>query len=1325
MAIERVSVGLNGAEANGNSYSGAAPTISQDGRFLVFESDASNLVAGDTNGRTDVFVLDRQTGQLSRVSTDAAGGQLAGTSFDGTISADGRYVAFITNDSALTGGSGYYAVRKDLQTGEVVVAGPAYVQVTPENPHEPHLSADGRYVAYASSATSVVRYDFSSDALETVFAGSFTSTPSISPDGRYVAFFSRSAIVPGDGSSDDVFIKDMQTGDVVRVSNSYVNVGQSSNHNSYDPEFSSDGRYLVFHSAANDIVPGDASHAIDVFRYDIQTGETLRVSVPASGDDAVGGESIYASVSGDGRYVVFESTATNLVSGDTNGLRDIFVKDMETGVVVRVSVGDDGSESNGNSRTPSISADGRIITFSSEATNLTPGDTNGLKDVFQVTNPFALVSEDIPVNQTTTANQSQPTVATLGDDRIIVHWADYSGENGDTSGAGRMARIFDANGQPITDEFLVNQSTGGSQNFGTVIALENGNVLLAWGQFGVDQAWTRIVDQDGNFLSDEIRITNGASYGDWIPLVGGGFAYRYQSVGNAAHLVQAFDATGSPVGGTISVPSSTNNTQDIVGLADGGLLHIYLTDATSLSPSLLLAQRYDAAMAPVGAPVEVSNYSTSIDNLVAVDIERLPDGRLFAAWTQEDPATGTSELWGRFLSATGTPEATQFQVNTTTDGSPGIPVVAVTSDGNIAVAWRDTAVRVQLLDPAGNPIGDELEVGRSSHPVQPVLAAAADGGVLVTWPYVDPGTGSEEAVVRLINADGTFGSDIVILNDETDGTQTSRSGASTYDYVLASLPDGTSFAVWADESGLDGDGSGIFMQRLELGTGSTAPSPTPGDDFLTGTPGPDAIDALAGNDTVLGLAGNDTITGGPGADSLDGGQDDDLFLVRDGDLVTGESIDGGLGNDTVELAGGGNFDFIGVALVNIEDIRATSTGSSNITFADRNAAERLTLAAGESDTVFIENFFEPSTRDADLALLFDLADAGVETTRFETSVASVAATFSDNGDADPANDLLSLSFTDQPGGIEKHYDTLTQDFDRAGNVRRVETIYDDGRESTAVYDTAGQLTSTVITDGTANAAAYDRVTVSYENGVRTQSIVELDNGVTSVTDYAADGTTRERTVSTDLSADGSAANYRTLTTEYNPDGSLASRVTVYDDGERFAEMAFTYDSTGTIESQRFTSADGSVRENVFVGGAIDRVVATDADGALSLYGLGGDDSLLGGDLDDRLYAGTGNDTLDGGEGDDLLIGQAGNDLFVFSGIVGNDTISDFDRAGDDRLDLTAFGVTGLDALTAAGAIAEVSRSVVIDLSQVDPAYSGTITLSRMTLADLAPNDFVM
>jgi outer membrane protein assembly factor BamB/pimeloyl-ACP methyl ester carboxylesterase len=345
---QRVSVASDGSEGNNSSSS---PSISADGRYVAFSSAASNLVPGDTNGVPDVFVHDRTTGQTTRVSVASDGSEGNSSSSSPSISADGRYVAFSSAASNLVPGDTNYVTDifvHDRTTGQTT-----RVSVT----------SGGRQANYESS------------------------NPFISADGRYVTFYSdASNLVPEDtNETPDIFVHDRTTEETTRVS--VASDGSQANDLGYYPftvypSISSDGRYVVFSSEASNLVPGDTNGQGDIFVHDRATGQTTRISVASDGSQANNGSDSPLSISSDGRYVAFGSYASNLVPGDTNNGTDVFVHDRMTGKTTRVSVASDGAEANDQSYYPSISADGRYVTFTSAASNLVSGDTNGAWDIF-------------------------------------------------------------------------------------------------------------------------------------------------------------------------------------------------------------------------------------------------------------------------------------------------------------------------------------------------------------------------------------------------------------------------------------------------------------------------------------------------------------------------------------------------------------------------------------------------------------------------------------------------------------------------------------------------------------------------------------------------------------------------------------------------------------------------------------------------------------------------------------------------------------------------------------------------------------------------------
>jgi Tol biopolymer transport system component len=404
---ERVSLSLAGAQliGGGDLPTPSSCVVTDDGRFVAFISGSRDVVPGDTNGTWDVFVRDRQMELTERVSVDSHGGQSNGFSalYGLTISPDGRYVAFESRASNLvpgdTNGASDIFIRDRLsRTTERISVATGGTQGNAQSWY-PEITPDSRYVAFVSGASNLVPGDTNgvldffvrdrvsrttervSVATGGAQANDYSYKGGISADGRFVTFYSAASnLVPGDTNARlDVFVHDRSSGTTERVSVS-TGGGQGDGHSSM-PSISADGRYVAFISEAANLVPGDVNGFSDVFVRDRQNGTTELVSVGVGG--VQGNGSCYeTSISADGRYVSFDSGANNLVPGDQPGIH-IFVRDRVNGTTERVSVPTTGSLTPQDaSAAPSVSPGGRYVVFRSQSTNLVSGDTNGQTDVF-------------------------------------------------------------------------------------------------------------------------------------------------------------------------------------------------------------------------------------------------------------------------------------------------------------------------------------------------------------------------------------------------------------------------------------------------------------------------------------------------------------------------------------------------------------------------------------------------------------------------------------------------------------------------------------------------------------------------------------------------------------------------------------------------------------------------------------------------------------------------------------------------------------------------------------------------------------------------------
>ncbi len=346
---ELISVSMSGSVGNGDSE---GTSMSGDGRWVVFDSTSSDLVPSDVNGWRDIFVRDRWTATTTCLSRTASGALANGPSELPAISDSSPRVVFVSWATNLVAGD--TNARRDV----------FYCDIGSPAMHRASLSTAGTQ------------------------ANQHCQNVAVSGDGRFIAFdTTASTLVPNDTNGVlDVFVHDSLSGTTICASVDWL--GNPGNGASQWGALSSDGRWIVFDSLATNLVAGDTNGVRDVFVRDLQMGTTARISVTDSGAEG-NGASAAGRFSGDGRFLAFESLASNLVPNDSNGVSDVFVKNLLTGELRLVSVSTSGMEGNGYSggailgsiASNSVSFDGRFVAFSSVATNLQAGDDINI-DIF-------------------------------------------------------------------------------------------------------------------------------------------------------------------------------------------------------------------------------------------------------------------------------------------------------------------------------------------------------------------------------------------------------------------------------------------------------------------------------------------------------------------------------------------------------------------------------------------------------------------------------------------------------------------------------------------------------------------------------------------------------------------------------------------------------------------------------------------------------------------------------------------------------------------------------------------------------------------------------
>ena len=1273
----RISVDSQGNQSNGGSFDGS---ISADGRFVAFRSLASNLVPGDTNGRQDLFVYDRQTGQTERISVDSQGNQSNANSFHPAISADGRFVAFVSDANNLVPGDTNR--RRDVFVHDQQTGQTERVSVDSQgnqgegntfNPY-PSISADGRFVAFMSNESNLVPgdtngvldifvHDRQTGQTERVSVdsqgnqgNSVSVDATISADGRFVAFSSEANnLVPGDTNFDqDIFVHDRQTGQTERVS--VDSQGNQGDGQSLWPSISADGLFVMFSSYSRNLVPGDTNNTLDVFVHNRQTGQTERVSVDSQGNQA-NSSSSYGSLSADGRLVTFISHASNLVPDDTNGTNDIFVHDRQTGQTERVSVDSRNQQGNDLSAFPSISDDGRNVVFYSNASNLISGDTNGFADVFVHERPSAGVPSPI-----VTVNNVAPTPTITG--------APATADEGDTISLG--STIIDP-GTLDTHTLAWSVTKDGNpfaSGSGATFDLtpdDNGTYLVTLtatdDDGGVGTATATITVN--NVAPDIFGLSSGIIYENGVVTL----RVMFDDPGLLdEHTLEIDWADGSPL------QTVTANMGDRVIEVP----HQYLDDGPSPGDSPQHTYRIDVTLrdrdggsdtgsifptvhnvAPVVAPLVLS--SNSIDE----------NGSLTVEGTFTDPGTlDTHEVviaWGdgsadTLIILTGGERSfsTTHQYrddNPTVTPADAYTITATVTDDDTGSHSVNSTVTVNNVAPTVNA-GADATINEGS--AFSDSGFFNDPGTLDTWTAtVDYGDGSGLQALAL-DADKTFDLNhiyadngvytvIVTVTDDDGGSHSDTLGITVNNVAptiilnpvtqidengVAVLTGTITDAGILDTFTLDINwGDPLSPNNVESYTFGASATGTQSfslthrylDDNPTATPSDTYVASVVLTDNDMGAA----------MDSAD------VMVNNVAPVAVSLNIDSAVINENGTVTVTGSF----------TDTGTLDTHSVLIDWGHEEVASAATVTQGNGGGTFTathqyldDNPTGSASDQYTITATVTDDDGGSHSATGNVTVNNVAPTIDSLAtDATFENkalpgDTVTLSgvFRDIGGS-----DTHTATIDWGDGTTSAATILPGGFAGQHAYNTGGIFTVTITLDDD-DGGSVTQTTTAVVSGVRLFG-GELQIVGTNGPDVVNAGVKKIMGVDNVI-----------VTTQF--------------DGQASSEFAFEPAAVTSIVVHACGGDDNVTIQNKI---KVDAVMNGDAGndtligggGNDQIYGAAGNDILLGGGGNDSLFGGDGHDVLVGGEGSDLLRGDTGNDVLI--GGFGGDFL--FGGADDDLL----------------------------------------------------------
>lgn len=853
----RLSTASDGTQANETSRNAQ---VSADGRTLLFESLASNLVGGDNNGAWDLFTRDLLTGAVARVSLTAGGAQATGASVNARFDQTGTRIVFESDAADLVPMGDRNGARdvfvRDLVSGAVTLVSASPAGIVGNGASGGGVfSADGTRVAFQSLASNLIGVDTNRAA--------------------------------------DIFVRTLATGDIVRAS--VAADGTQANGASSGAEFSPDGNRLLFVSSASNLVAGDTNATSDVFVKDLVTGAVTRVSTSATGAEA-NGASVGARFTADGAGVLFESVATNLVTGDGNRARDVFVKDLATGAVTRLSTDGAGGEAAWSSYdvrqgfgwtafesdAPLVGGDGgsgrdvhlkgpggtvlRVlgaggvsagadvfdpllvaggVIFQSAAANLVAGDTNARGDLF-IADLIASVGAGTATQGSAAASG---TLFFDSDDALARHTLAVGAPAGAPAGFTAVI-VADATG-PGTGRIEWRAPTAGFE-------------ALAAGETRTVDYGLTLTDPRGVAGTTAVRVTfvgvNDApvATADAARLDAGtiGFDLGALLLANDRDVdagdrltIASVDAPG--LAGTLAFDARTGAlTYSATGAALAGL-----TAGQQLVERLSYTVR-DATGATAGATATITITGT-VPPVVATDgpdvLTAAPGGSIL------DGGDGDDVLIG----GPGADTLVGGRGADRMEGRGGDDVYSVDAAGDVVIErggeGRDTVVTTIDLT-----LPDHVEVLILAGPDLRGTGNALDNLLTATGgpAWLDGGAGADTMV-------GGPGDTTYTVDNAGDRTIEEAGGGT--DLVRTSLADYT-LAEHVENLVVTG------------GAGSTARGNALAN-AIQGMGGNDRLLGMGGDDTLTGNGGNDVLDGGAGADRLRGGLGSDTFVARRGEVA--------------------------------------------------------------------------------------------------------------------------------------------------------------------------------------------------------------------------------------------------------------------------------------------------------------------------------------------------------------------------------------------------------------------------------------------------------